>query len=108
VVTVEGAVQHSGQFPVNGPMTLIQAVALANGTRADANERRVAIFRTIEGKRQAAAFDLKDIRDARSPDPAVYAGDIVVVDGSRIKEIEQQLLQGVQIMTLGVFRPLGV
>ena len=33
VVTVDGAVQEACQFPVSGPMTLIQAVALAKGTR---------------------------------------------------------------------------
>jgi polysaccharide biosynthesis/export protein len=108
VVTVDGAVQQSGQFAVNGPMTLIQAIALAKGTRADANERRIAIFRTIDGQRQAAAFDLKDIREGKSSDPRIYAGDIVVVDGSRIKEIEQQIFQSVPLLTLGVFRPLGI
>src|SRR5688500_18095750 len=38
-VTVDGAVNRSGSFPVNGPMTLMQAVALAGGTGPDANAR---------------------------------------------------------------------
>lgn len=108
VVTVDGAVSQPGQFPVNGPMTLIQAVALAKGTTEDANQRRVAIFRTIGGKREAAAFDLKDIREGKGEDPRIYAGDIVVVDGSRIKEIQKQLLQNVQLLTFGLVRPLGI
>lgn len=61
-VTVDGAVKTAGSYPVTGPLTLMQAVALAGGTSEDANARRVAIFRTIEGKRQAAAFDLVSIR----------------------------------------------
>jgi len=106
VVTVDGAVTQSGQFPVRGPMTLIQAVALARGTTQDANPRRVAVFRTISGERQAAAFDLTSIRRGEAPDPQIYPGDIVVVDGSRIKEIQRQLLQTVPL--LGLFRPLAL
>ncbi len=103
VVTVDGAVGQSGQYPVAGPMTLIQAVALAKGTSPDANARRVAIFRTIGGKRQAAAFDLTAIRRGQANDPPIYAGDIVVVDGSRVKAVERQVLSTVPL--LGLFRP---
>lgn len=103
VVTVDGAVAQSGQYPVTGPMTLIQAVALAHGTTDDANPRRTAIFRTIDGHRQAAAFDLTSIRRGEATDPPVYAGDIVVVDGSRVKAVERQILSTVPL--LGMFRP---
>ena len=102
-VTVDGAVGKAGAYPVLGAMTLIQAVALAGGTTEDANARRVAIFRTIDGKREAAAFDLTSIRHGQMPDPAVYAGDIIVVDGSSIKATEKQILQSVPF--LGLFRP---
>ena len=98
VVTVDGAVTQSGQFPVAGSMTLIQAVALAHGTTDDANARRVAVFRTIGGQRQAAAFDLTSIRRGESPDPAIYPGDIIVVDGSKIKATEKQILQAVPLL----------
>jgi polysaccharide export outer membrane protein len=85
-------------------MTLIQAVALARGTTDDANARRVAIFRTIGGQRQAAAFDLTSIRRGQATDPEIYPGDIVVVDGSKIKEAEKQIFNSVPL--LAVFRPL--
>ena len=84
-------------------MTLIQAIALARGTREDSNPRRVAVFRTVGGQRQAAAFDLTDIRRGQAPDPRIYPGDIVVVDGSSIKEIQKQIFQTVPL--LGMFRP---
>jgi polysaccharide biosynthesis/export protein len=103
VVTVDGAVQNAGQFPVNGPLTLIQAVSLARGTTDDANARRIAVFRTIGGQRQAAAFDLTAIRRGEAPDPQIYPGDIVVVDGSAIKAAQKQLLQTVPL--LSIFRP---
>jgi polysaccharide export outer membrane protein len=102
-VTVDGAVNKSGSYPVYGPTTLMQAVAAAGGTREDANARRVAIFRTIGGKRQAAAFDLTSIRRGESPDPQVYAGDIVVIDGSGVKAAQKQLLNSLPIFS--IFRP---
>lgn len=103
VVTIDGAVKEGGSFPVPGPMTLIQAVALAKGTTEDANPRRVAVFRTIGGQRQAAAFDLTAIRRGQAPDPAIYPGDIVVVDGSSIKAFQKQLFQSLPL--LSIFRP---
>ena len=102
-VTVDGAVNRSGSFPVNGPMTLMQAVALAGGTGPDANARRVAVFRQIGGKRQAAAFDLTSIRRGEMEDPPVFAGDIIVIDGSSIKTVQKQLLNSLPI--LSIFKP---
>lgn len=103
-VTVDGAVRRGGMFPVAGPMSLMQAVALAGGINEEtANPRRVAIFRTINGQRQAAAFDLVSIRRGEMADPPVYSGDIVVVDGSAIKEAQKKIFQAVPL--LNVFRP---
>lgn len=105
-LTVDGAVTRAGAYPVLGQMSLIQAVALAGGTTEDANAHRVAIFRTIDGKREAAAFDLASIRHGHAPDPPVYAGDIVIVDGSSIKAAEKQMLQSFPL--LAIFRPFGL
>jgi polysaccharide export outer membrane protein len=104
LVTVDGAVRSGGSFPMAGNLTLMQAVALAHGTSEDANAHRVAIFRTIAGKRQAAAFDLVSIRRGEAQDPAVYPGDIIVVDGSSVKEMEKRLLQSIPL--LAIFGPL--
>jgi polysaccharide export outer membrane protein len=102
-VTVDGAVKSSGSFPINAPLTLMQAVALAGGTSEDANVRRVAVFRTTGGKRQAAAFDLQNIRRGQAEDPAVFAGDIIVVDGSKVKSLQKNILNNIPI--LSIFRP---
>ena len=103
VVTVDGAVNQAGQYPIAGPVTLIQAISLARGTTQEANARRVAVFRTIGGQRQAAAFDLTGIRRGEAQDPQIYPGDIVVVDGSKIKEAQRQIFQTVPL--LSIFRP---
>jgi polysaccharide export outer membrane protein len=103
-ITVDGAVASPGLYSINGPTTLLQAIAMAKGVLEDGNPRRVAVFRQIDGKRMAAAFDLTSIRRGEMPDPQVYRGDIVVVDGSRIKAIQRQILQSLPIV--GMFNPL--
>jgi polysaccharide biosynthesis/export protein len=102
-VTVDGAVAQPGVFPVPGQMTLMQAIAMARGTTDTANPRRVAIFRQIDGQRQAAAFDLVSIRRGEAEDPRIYRGDIIVVDGSNIKAIQREILSTVPLLT--IFRP---
>jgi polysaccharide export outer membrane protein len=79
---------------------------MAKGTTEDANARRVAVFRTISGQRQAAAFDLTAIRRGEATDPQIYPGDIVVVDGSSVKAREKQILQSIPLLAL--FGPLGL
>jgi polysaccharide export outer membrane protein len=104
VVTVDGAVKEGGSFPVGGPISLIQAVAMAKGTTEDANAHRVAVFRTISGQRQAAAFDLTSIRRGEMADPQIYPGDIIVVDGSSVKAAQKQIFQSIPL--LAIFGPL--
>jgi polysaccharide export outer membrane protein len=103
VVTVDGAVRSAGQFPVTGPLTLVQVVALAHGTDESANPHRVAVFRTMKGQRMAAAFDLQSIRRGEAEDPRIFAGDIVVVDGSKVKSVWQTVLTSLPLLSL--FRP---
>jgi len=105
IVTVDGAVKKAGAFPVLGPMTLMTAVAQAGGADEEsANMHRVAIFRTIHGQRQAAAFDLLSIQRGEMADPPVYSGDVIIVDGSRIKAAQKKFFQSFPLFAL--FRPL--
>lgn len=103
-VTVDGAVKQAGTFALAGGTSLMQAVALAGGTTEDANARRVAVFRTIGGQRQAAAFDLTAIRHGQAKDPEIYPGDIVVVDGSSVKSGFKKFVQSIPL--LAIFGPL--
>ena len=102
-VTVDGAVGRAGSYPVVGPTTLMQAVALAGGTRDNANARRIVVFRVINGQRQAAAFDLESIRHGEMKDPEIFAGDVIIVDGSGSKSTLRKLFQTLPI--IGLFRP---
>lgn len=102
-ITVDGAVRNPGQFQIAGPTTLLQAVALARGTDETANPRRIAVFRQIQGQRMAAAFDLTAIRRGNAEDPVIYTGDIIVVDGSRLRALQREIMSALPLFT--VFRP---
>jgi len=104
-VTVDGVVKEPGAYPLQRPTTLMRAVALAKGLGDGANPRRVIVFRTIQGQRMAAGFDLLAIRRAQAEDPAIYPNDVVVVDGrdNRAREFFGTLLQSIPV--LAIFRP---
>ncbi len=102
-ITIEGAVRRPGIYPSFGSMTLLQAMAVGGGITDTGNEKRVFVFRQIDGQRMLAGFDLTTIRRGEEPDPEIYRGDIIVVEGSKMKETRQQIFQGVQ--TFSIFRP---
>ena len=82
-VTVEGAVRKPGIFPITGRTTLLQTIALSEGFSDLADEETVVVFRTIEGKRMAALFNVRAIRAGQVEDPQIFGDDIVVVERSR-------------------------
>lgn len=100
VFTVDGSVRQPGVYQLSSSMSLVQAIAVAKGTDDLANPHRVAIFRTISGKRSAAAFDLTSIRRGEAQDPTVYAGDTIVVDGSGLKSAQRNLLQSLPLASI--------
>ena len=105
-ITVEGSVNAPGVFQVPGRVTLIQAIAMARGTDDTANERRVAIFRQIDGQRMAAAFDLIDIRRGEADDPLIYRGETIIVDGSSSKRAFRDFLTAMPLVR--VFTPYTI
>jgi polysaccharide export outer membrane protein len=102
-ITVDGSVQQPGIIPVRGSTTLVRAVASARGASEDANLKRVVVFRTINGQRMAAAFDLNAIRRGEAEDPVIHPNDVVIVDGSRARQTFRDALSVVPL--LGIFRP---
>lgn len=82
VVTIDGAVTQPGIYPVVGRMTLQKAIATARGLNDLADADKVVVFRSIDGTRMGALFDLDDIRSGRIEDPEVFGNDVVVVGES--------------------------
>ncbi|MXP39972.1 hypothetical protein GRI59_15300 [Erythromicrobium ramosum] len=104
VLTVEGSVKTPGVYPVIGRTTLLQAIARSGGIDEYGNPKRVAIFRQIDGQRMAAAFDITTIRTGEAPDPDVFRGDIIVVDGNNVRRAWRDTIQAFPIFQ--IFSPL--
>jgi polysaccharide export outer membrane protein len=92
VVTVEGQVRKPGLYPVVGRMTLMRAIARAEGTDEFSNLDDVVIFRTVEGQRYAALYNLDAIRHGAYADPDIYANDVVMVGDSRSRRLFKDVL----------------
>lgn len=91
-VTVDGAVSKPGVYRMQGRTTLLQAVAMAEGPTRIADLRSVAVFRTVDGRRMVALFDLSQIRGGQLADPYIQGDDIVVVDTSRLSAVMREVL----------------
>ena len=103
-VTVDGAVKKPGIFPITGRTTLLQVVALSEGLDVLADPRAVVVFRTIEGQRMAALFDLVQIRSGETEDPQIYGDDVIVVEQSGARSVIKSFTD--TIRGLIWFRPL--
>jgi polysaccharide export outer membrane protein len=99
VITVDGQVKKPGLYPVIGKMTLMRAVATAEGTAEFARLDDVVIFRTVGGQQLAALYNLKAIRRGNYSDPEVFANDVVVVGDSQARRLFRDALQVVPLLT---------
>jgi polysaccharide export outer membrane protein len=104
--TIEGEVKQPGTFNIPGRATLLQAIAIGQGVTDRAKLREVVVFRTIGDKRYAARFDLLEIRAGRADDPALAAGDTVVVNYSAGRALYRDILQ-ILPASAGVFVALA-
>ena len=99
LISVDGEVKTPGVYPVVGRMTLIRAIAQANGTAEFAKLQDVVVFRTVDGQRYAALYNLAAIRRGNYADPEIYANDVIVVNDSRARRIFRDVLQIVPLLT---------
>jgi polysaccharide export outer membrane protein len=78
-VIVEGAVTQPGVYDIRGTATLLEVLAMARSPTDLGDGDQIYVFRTIGGREQGARFNLRRIRTGLDPDPAIIAGDKVVV-----------------------------
>lgn len=97
--TVEGEVEKPGTFPITGPTTLLQGIASAEGTTEFSRLEEVVIFRNVAGARMAALYNLDQVRRGTYPDPAIYAGDVIVVGDSPARRRFRDLMAGSTLLT---------
>lgn len=99
VVTVDGEVRTPGLYPVLGDMTLMRAVARAQGLNEFARQDDVVVFRTVANQRYAALYNLRAIRRGVYEDPRIYANDIVIVGNDHARRLFRDFLQIVPVLS---------
>lgn len=99
VITVDGQVEKPGLYPVIGRMTLMRAVATAQGASEFAKLEDVVIFRSVNGQQLAGLYNLKAIRRGTYSDPEVFANDVIVVGDSQARRLFQTLIQASPLIT---------
>ena len=93
-VYVLGEVAQPGQFTLEGPTTLMSAIAMAGGWNQGANLRQVVVFRRGDDWRlMATMLDVKGALYGRRPTPAdeiwINDSDVVVVPKSPIQATDE-------------------
>lgn len=106
-VTVEGQVEKPGVYEIDRDYTLLSAIARAESPTNTANLDEVVVFRTVNGERAAARFDLRDIRAGLAPDPQILGGDVVVVGFSAVKGAWQDLLKAAPVFNAFIYLARG-
>ena len=99
MITVEGAVDSPGLYPVNGHMTLMRAIASAKGITEFGRSEYVVVFRQVNNQSLAALYDLRAIRQGIYPDPEVYANDVVSVGESASQRTFRTFLASTPLLT---------
>ena len=101
-ITVEGAVNKPGIFPITGKTTLLQAIALAGGVDDKIVDLSgIVVMRQVGGRKQAAVFDLRQVRKGNIEDPQLYGDDVIVVEQSGSKTAFRRFIESVP--ALGIF-----
>lgn len=80
-IYVLGKVNRPGAFPLNGPVDVMQALALAGGASTFASVNDITILRRQGQRQQALRFRYGDVEDGRALEQNILlrSGDVVVV-----------------------------
>lgn len=104
-VSVQGEVAEPGVFPLSGPTTLLGVISMAKGETDVASLKQVVVFRTVNGERMGAMFDVASIRRGEAADPVIQGNDMVVVGSSGAKKFWKGVVNAAPVFS--IFRPLS-
>jgi len=108
IVYVSGDVRTPGGYVMNNDenLTVLQAIALAQGLNPTASTKNVRIIRRKEGKLQEIPVELKQIMTAKAPDISLENEDVLFVPNSASKSAARRSLESVvQVATgLAIYR----
>lgn len=85
-IYVMGEVNHPGEYPLTGPLSIVQAISRAGGFTNYAATGRIRILRRGEGEGTAMTVDYDRIASGRDPASNIdlKAGDTIIVPGSSL------------------------
>lgn len=92
-VAIEGEVNQPGVYEIKGNSSLVEALAMARSPTEVAALDQVVVFRTVDGQRTGAAFNLQRIRAGIDPDPVIIGGDRIVVGYSSVRGAWREFLR---------------
>jgi polysaccharide export outer membrane protein len=104
-VTIEGAVNKPGVYPLRGPTTLLQSLAVAGGQASLSDMTEVMLFRAdTTGKRETLVYNVDRIRSGELQDPAVVNDDLIVVKRSQARVLFKDSILRDLVDTVNPFR----
>jgi polysaccharide export outer membrane protein len=80
-VFISGMVGRQGAYPLSAPTTVLQMLSMAGGVSEYADEKKIIIMRTENGRQQALKFNLSDIKKGKNLQQNIELkpGDTIVV-----------------------------
>ena len=97
VIFVVGDVVRPGGFPMDhdGHLSILQAIALAQGTTPTSARSAVRLIRTDGQGRQEIPVNLKKVLQSKAPDLAMQDNDILFIPSSAVKGAMRTVAQAV-------------
>lgn len=95
VIFVVGDVTRPGGYPMDheGQMSILQAIALAQGTTPTSAKSSAKLIRTSAQGRQEIPVNLKRVMESKSTDMALQDNDILFVPSSAMKGVLRTVTQ---------------
>lgn len=101
-VTISGEVKRAGVYPIVGRMTLMTAIASAEGWTEFSKKGEVVVLRTVGDQDYAALYDVRAIEKGQYGDPEIFASDIVIVGDSNSRRIFRDFLAATPLLAPAV------
>jgi polysaccharide export outer membrane protein len=80
-VFITGEVENPGPYPLTGPRTVLQLIAVAGGLLEYADKDNIVVLRTVDGQQKSYKFRYSDVSRGKSLQQNIelQPGDTVVV-----------------------------
>jgi polysaccharide export outer membrane protein len=104
IVYVLGDVQRPGGFLLDrrGTLSVMQALALAEGTKSSASLSKASLIRTTQTGRQEIPLNIRRILKSQNPDLGLQADDIIFIPGSLTRGMGRQAIETILSTASGV------